>query len=277
MHVIPPVAQIPLRRPGRLPASPAERLGIQLRVVQALIIRNIVAKYGRGNLGYLWLVCEPMFLVGGVITIWSVIYPHGNHGLTVAAFVLSSYLPLTLWRHLSSVPRLLSSNFGLLYHRRITVFDIVIARALAEVAGVTAAGIVVYLALLSLDLIDVIADPGLVLAGLLFMSTFSFGVGCIIAGMSERFETVEYFVAPVQYFMLPVSGSFWMVSWLPVPVQSYVLAVPLVHIDEMTRAGFYGPSVETHYSIPYVAFCSVVSVALGLWSIASSRPLLSAR
>ncbi|HEV2545521.1 MAG TPA: sugar ABC transporter permease [Methylobacterium sp.] len=241
------------------------------------MVRSIVSKYGRGNLGYLWLICEPMLLVGGIILIWTLIYPHGNHGLAVSSFALSSYLPLTLWRHLSSVARLLSSNFGLLYHRRITVFDIIIARSLSEVAGITTAGIVVYLMLLSLDLIEWVADPSLVLAGLLFMSGFGFGAGCLIAGLSERFEVIEYFVPPVQYFVLPLSGAFWMVSWLPSSAQSVVMAVPLVHIYEMTRAGFFGPSVETHFSIPYVAFWTAVIVTLGLWAVASARPLLSAR
>jgi capsular polysaccharide transport system permease protein len=253
------------------------RIRVQLRVVQALIIRNIMARYGRENFGYLWIVCEPMVLVGGVVTIWSVVHPNGNHGLPVAAFVLASYVPLTLWRYLSSTPRLLSGNLGLLYHRRITVYDILIARALAEIAGVSAAGIVVYLLLLSTGFADLIAEPSLVLIGLLMMSLFGFGTGCLIAGLSERFPMTEFFVQPVQYFLLPLSGCFYMVSWLPPGVQQYVLAVPLVHIYEMTRAGFYGPSLETHYSVSYVCIWVLVLMASGLWAVSSARSLLSTR
>ncbi|MFN3401898.1 MAG: hypothetical protein ACK4Z4_16280, partial [Ferrovibrio sp.] len=146
-----------------------------MQVIAALMIRNVMAKYGRGNLGFLWLIVEPIFLVGGVILVWVFLH-RGGHGISIAAFVLSGYMPLTLWRHLSNAVRVMSGNYGLLYHRRITVLDIMIARALTEIAGITAAGIIVYLILLSVGSLNWIAEPSLLLAGWLIMSTFAFGV-----------------------------------------------------------------------------------------------------
>lgn len=267
-----------LHRFGREDVPVLTRVQIQLNVISALVIRQLVATYGRGNLGFLWLIVEPIFLVTGVIVVWSLINPGGNkHGLSLATFVLSGYIPLTLWRHLSSVPRLMWVNSGLLYHRRITVFDIIIARALTEIAAVSAAGIAVYLMLLSLDLVELIQDPSLVIAGWAFMCWFSLGVGCLTAGLSEKSDLIENLIQPIQYLILPISGVFFMVSWLPKTAQELALFVPLVHIHEMLRAGFFGRAVQTHYSAPYIAIWCIVATVLGLWSVASSRKTMSMR
>jgi capsular polysaccharide transport system permease protein len=253
------------------------RIANQFRVVRALMIRNIMAKYGRGNLGFLWLVVEPMFLVSGVIVLWSYTHGDGAHGIPVAAFVVSGYMPLTLWRHLSNAVRVMSMNYGLLYHRRITVFDIVIARALTEVIGVSAAGLVVYFLLLSVGLVDWIAEPSLVLLGWVLMIWFSFGAGCIVTGISEKSEVLENLIQPIQYLLIPLSGCFYMVSWLPKAVQDYIVLVPLVNIYELFRHGFFGDAVVVHYSISYIILFCVVLTALGFWSIASSRKKLTGR
>ncbi len=267
--------------PSRRPTLPEPTLSIRLvnqaRVIEALMIRNIVAKYGRGNLGFLWLIVEPMFLVGGVIVLWTFLHPTGAHGVSVAAFVISGYMPLTLWRHLSNAIRVMSGNYSLLYHRRISVFDILVARTVTEIAGVSAAGLVVYLMLLSAGIVDWIDDPSLVLAGWLMMSWLGFGVTCIIAGLSEKSEVLENLIQPTQYLILPLSGAFFMVSWLPKSAQDYALAVPLVHIYEMFRAGFFGRTVETHYSIGYAAIWATGLTALGIWAVQSSRKTLTFR
>ncbi len=241
------------------------------------MIRNIMAKYGRGNLGFLWLVVEPMFLVGGVIMLWSYTHSEGAHGIPVAAFVVSGYMPLTLWRHLSNAVRVMSMNSGMLYHRRITIFDIIVARALTEVIGVSAAGLVVYFLLLSVGLVDWIAEPSLVLLGWVLMIWLSFGVGCIVTGLSEKSEVLENLIQPTQYLLIPLSGCFYMVSWLPKQAQEYIVLVPLVNVYELFRHGFFGQTVSVHYSVSYIIFSSVILTALGLWSVTSSRKKLSGR
>ena len=40
-------------------------LRIQSRGVNALMIRELMMRYGRGNIGFLWLVLEPMILCAG--------------------------------------------------------------------------------------------------------------------------------------------------------------------------------------------------------------------
>jgi capsular polysaccharide transport system permease protein len=74
-------------------------LKVQARCLHALMIREMMMRYGRDNLGFLWVFLEPMLLCVGVMLLWTLIHAPFEHGLTVVALVLTGYMPLTLWRH----------------------------------------------------------------------------------------------------------------------------------------------------------------------------------
>ncbi|QND50591.1 ABC transporter permease (plasmid) [Phyllobacterium sp. 628] len=242
-------------------------LRAQLRVLGALVMREMITRYGRENIGFLWLILEPMILTCGVMLLWTLMR-HEAHGLTVIAFVLSGYMPLTLWRHISShMVSCLKHNIPLMYHRQIKLADALIARALLEIGGTTFALLVVYTGAVLAGFIEPFADLGLILAGWLFMAWFSFGAGLILAGLAEIFEVVEKLVPPLQYLMLPVSGMFFMVAWLPHDVQKLALYVPTVHCFEMFRAGTFGDAVKPFYDVSYIFTSCLLTTAVGLYLI----------
>src|SRR5271166_1733383 len=102
------------------------------------------------------------------------------------------------------------------------------------------------------------SDPLLVIGGWLFMGWISFGTGLILAGLSEANEVAERFLQPILYVTLPLTGAFYMVSWLPERAQKVALYSPLVHAMEMARDGTVGSSVEAHWSFPYLLNCCLV-------------------
>jgi capsular polysaccharide transport system permease protein len=242
-------------------------LQAQARVLGALVMREMITRYGRENIGFLWLILEPMILTCGVMAMWTLM-KHEAHGLTVIAFVLSGYMPLTLWRHVSSsLVSCLRHNIPLMYHRQIRLADALFARALLEIGGTTFALVVVYSGAVLVGFIEPFEDLGLILSGWLFMAWFSFAVGLILAGLAEMFEVVEKFVAPLQYLMLPISGMFFMVAWLPHDVQKLALYVPTVHCYEMFRAGTFGDAIKPYYDVSYLLKCCLLTTAVGLYLI----------
>ena len=246
-------------------------LKIQARVLGAMVMREVVTRYGRENIGFLWLLLEPILLTGGVMIMWSLL-KHESHGLTLAAFVLSGYMPLTLWRHVTShAVSCLRQNLPLMYHRQIRLPDALISRTLLEVGGTTAALIVVYVTVRLAGIIPPYQNLGLLLAGWLFMAWFSFSVGLIFAAGSERFEFVEKLVQPAQYLMLPISGMFFMVAWLPSGAQKLALYVPLVHCFEMFRGGMFGDTVKTYYDMGYIFKSCLFTTAVGLYLVNRAR------
>ena len=47
-----------------------ESLQIQRRVIRALLLREMITRYGRNNLGFLWLFVEPLLATMIIALIW---------------------------------------------------------------------------------------------------------------------------------------------------------------------------------------------------------------
>jgi len=252
---------------NNLPLDFSRGLRIQSRVIGALILREIITRYGRRNLGFLWLLLEPIIFTVGVVILWNLM--HRAHGFTVEVtpFIVTGYSSLLLWRSCSSRGlKAIEPNRSLLHHRPVKIVDIFVARMTLEVSGVTASFILLVSAMVSLNLMSYPKDVFLILNGWLLMSWFSACLGAILGCLSEHFELVERLWHPSSYFLLAVSGTFFMVDWLPTGLQTLVLWVPMVHPIEMMRAGYWGYSTHSHFNIAYIFFIclSMTLVALAL-------------
>src|SRR5215831_4618703 len=113
---------------------------IQRRVVGALLVREIYTRFGRESLGFGWMVAEPLVFALPVLLVWRIVRASHEHGLSLMPFLWSGYLPLLLFRHLGArILLFIRGNAGLLYHRRVSILDIFLARAILEIGGNLAA------------------------------------------------------------------------------------------------------------------------------------------
>lgn len=238
-------------------------LRTQARVVGAVLLREVITRYGRRNIGFLWLLLEPVIFTLGVVLLWNLVRHDSGYRVAVTPFIVTGYASLLLWRNCSFRGlKAIEPNRSLLHHRLVTVPDIFIARMLLELAGVSASTLVLVAAMLGLELIEWPRDPGLMLAGWLLMAWFSAALGVILGCLSEHSDLVDRLWHPVSYFLLAGSGTFFMVDWLPRAAQEAVLWVPMVHPVEMMRAGYWGDSPRFHYSAGYIGFvCLAMSLA----------------
>lgn len=255
-----------------------EGISAQVRCIDALIVRDLMARYGRGNIGFLWVLLEPMILCVGVMFVWSLIRGDDHPGINLIGLVISGYMPLTLWRHVTNRGVFgLRNNASVFYHRRMTAIDCIISMATLEFAGSTAALAVVIAITATLGLIDPIQDYYSLALGWMMMASISFGVMLMICALTEASEIWERLIQPFQYLILPLSGSFFMVDWLPSSVQAIAWYNPTVHCYEMVRRGFIGDAVPT-YSDPWYAFVwSLGIITFGLWTLERAREKTSFR
>ena len=237
----------------------------QGRIIGALMIREALGRFGHQNLGFFWIIAEPLVLTIGVMLMF---YATGRmHGREVGVipFVLSAYSLLTLWRHqCSGSVHVLRKNAGLLFHRNIRLLDIMIARMVLDSLGGLSAFSIAYGMLTLFELMDDLDDPLLVAGAWFFMSWFSLGFGLVLAGVTELVESAEHFVAPTLYLVLPFTGAFVMVVWLPDYIQRAFLFSPLVNIFEMFRCGLFGSQVPTYWSVTYIGCWCFFLTAIGL-------------
>ena len=260
----------PLSQSGEWPADLGRGLAIQRRVLVGLMIRQLMTKYGRTNIGFLWMVLEPMILCAGVLAVRSMIQSNEENGVSLIGILWTGYIPLTLWRHISNGGvHLLRRSSGLLYHRDISVIDCMMAAIGVEIAGCTLAGLVVYWVLFTAGLIEPVYDIGLLLYGWFAMAVASAGAMVMFAVLTTMFEPAERFIQPFQYLFLPFCGFFFMVNWLPTSLQGYAQLIPTVDAFEMIRGGLWGPAVITHYLWWYPLTTGLVTMA---WTLPLIEP-----
>ncbi len=227
--------------------------------MHALMMREVITRFGRDNLGVLWVVGEPMIFTLGVTALWT--FAGLNHGssLPIVAFAITGYSSVLMWRN--SVGRCVSalqSNFNLLYHRNVQVIDVFLTRILLEMAGATMSFIVLSALFISLGMMSAPIDPLTVIFGWLMLAWFGISLALLIGAATAYSELVERLWQPTSYLLFPLAGAAFMVDWLPPSAQNVVLFLPMVHGVEMIRDGYFGNTVRTHYDMSYMAMCCLV-------------------
>lgn len=233
------------------------------RIIWALLMRELSTRYGRNNIGFLWVICEPLVFAGAVSILWSVIKPAYEHGIRVVPFVVTGYMPLILVRQTVGFSvGVVRVNQALLYHRQITPLHLFVARFCIEALGITLAFVVI---MMLLNLVGLMSPPKNLLmlyGGWFLLAWMSFGVATITGALSEIFEFLERFVQVTTYILIPLSGAFYMAAWLPPKFREGVMILPFIHCFELIRGGCFGEFVTIYYNIPYaVAWAACLTLA----------------
>lgn len=240
------------------------RLRKKGRTINALLIRELMARFGHHNIGFMWQVIEPLMLTLGVMVSWSFIYGERNHGVRVIPLVLTGYTLLTLWRHMvARLTHAFRHGSGLLFHRHVKPADILVARGLLESIGTLISFFVAYIPLQLLDVIRPVDDYLVLLGAWTLMCGFCFGVALIITALAHFSDAFDRVVQPIMYLILPLTGVFYMVYWLPAALRPIVLWSPLVHVSEMFRAGYFGADVPTTWNVSYILVWVIAVNAIG--------------
>ncbi len=238
---------------------------IQKRVLGALLMREILTRYGRHNIGFLWLFAEPMMFTLGVTALWTIAGLHKVSSLPIVAFAVTGYSSVLMWRSMPS--RCISAiepNLPLLYHRNVRLIDVFLARIALEGVGTTISFVGLILLFRGLEWLKFPEDVLLVAAGWLMLAWFGAGIALFLGALSATSELIEKLWHPAAYILFPLSGAAFLVDTLPVVAQNAVLLLPMVHGVECLRDGYFGSKVVTHYDLSYMAAWNAGLTIVGL-------------
>ncbi|PXW29598.1 ABC transporter permease [Paraburkholderia caballeronis] len=238
---------------------------IQCRVVGALLMREIITRYGRHNIGFLWVFFEPMMFTLGITALWTATKATHGSNLPITAFAVTGYSTVLLWRNcVNRCALAILPNQSLLYHRNVRVLDIFIARILLEVSGATMSLIFLSSLFIMFGMMEPPDDIALMFGGWIYLALLGTGLGFTIGALTERSETVDRIWHTVAYLLFPLSGAIYLVDWLPPAAQKFVLLLPMVHGVEMLRSGYFGPLIKPHYDVSYMIASDLVLLLVGL-------------
>lgn len=238
---------------------------IQRRVIWALILREILTRYGRHNIGFLWLFLEPMIFTVAITALWTATRAVHGSSLPIVAFAVTGYSSVLLWRNMPSrCIKALEPNLSLLYHRNVRPIDIYLSRLTLEVAGATSSFIVLIIFFHVQGQLDYPEDLLQVAAAWCMLAWFGGALAIFLGALSESYESVEKLWHPTAYILFPLSGAAFLVDSLPAIAQHYVLLLPMVHGVEFLREGYFGSKMVAHYDVGYMALWNTILTVLGL-------------
>lgn len=259
--------------PGEEPRSSFARSWvIQVRVIRALMLREMLTRYGRHNVGFLWLFIEPMIFTFGVTMIWTALRSVHGSDLPIAAFAVTGYSSVLVWRNVPNrAVGALGPNLSLMYHRNVKALDIFVARLFLELIGVATSFFVLSLFFWAIGWIDLPENPYLVVEGWLMLAWFGFGFGLFLGVFSMRSELIDKFWHPITYLIFPFSGAAYLMQAAPPKIQPFLAYVPMIHGVEWVRDGFFGSHFTPQYSPLYLLGWNLSLTFLGLVELRNAR------
>lgn len=245
---------------------------MQLRVIGALIIRELHTRFGRHYFGYIWLFFEPLLLGSciGLMHLWR------DHPATFGPFEFYAvgYIMYFIFRGVvNRSSAAINGNRGLLYHRNVTLPDIFFARHIIEFVSCTGVLVVMLFGLFAING-EFPESPVKIILAMLFMTLLSQGLAFIFASITEAVEGIERGIHATTYLLLPVCGMFFLVEWLPDWLQELALWIPTVHIFELMRDGQFGSRFRAFYDFSYIGGWILVTHLLGLAALRITRDRL---
>lgn len=246
-----------------------DSLKVQYQVIRALVLRQILLRWGRNNLGYLWLFLEPLIIISVIAGFVALFQKSGfektHIGIDVLPFMFLGLSAAWTWRFTSQkCGGAFSGNIPLLEHRFIRPLDLFLSAAIVEILGVSAAFVMIYGFLIFIGLADLPRNLPLLIVAWSLMCWFALAYGVFFGALSGAFDFVEFAMRGVSVIFYITSGVFFAVVWLPPEYREFALINPMIHGTEMLRHAYFGDKLETFESPAYLIAWNVGLTFLAL-------------
>lgn len=246
------------------PPARARRVRFQrLRVLFALVVREMGTTFGRTWGGYFWAIAEPL---GGILLLslaFGLALRTPPLGSSFMLFYATGYIPYNTYRGVSAdVTSAIRSNKGLLSYPVVTVLDAVLSKFLLSTLTMLVVGIILYTAIILTLAQPVQIDIGAITLAFFLSALIGLGVGavnCVLFGFFPIWRSIWKILSRPTFI---ASGVLFLYESVPGALQEVLWFNPVAHVIGLMRAGIYGGYHPTWVSVPYV-----VGVALALFVI----------
>jgi capsular polysaccharide transport system permease protein len=242
---------------------------VQSRVVGAMVMRELQTRYGRNNVGYLWMIGEPLMLASVISTLHYVGKLSHQAGMGPYPFSVIGYCLFMIFRNLFNRGEgMIQSAVSMMYHKMITPLDVVLAKAIVELGGCLSSLAILMIAGIMLGIAELPVRPLYLFFAIFQIIWWAFGLSLIIASYTYDSHVLGRFVHPVSYFMMPLSGAFFTMSFLPPWARPLMEWNPMMSIFETARYGWFQAASDRYM---FTGYTVAVSAGLTYWGLLAIR------
>lgn len=236
-----------------------------MRVVLALMLREMATTYGKSSIGYLWAVLEPIGAIAVLSFAFSIALQNPALGSSFPLFYATGYIPFMFYNTMQNkVGATLRENIQLLFYPRVTYMDAILSRFFLTMITQLLVAAIVFTGIMMLDSVNQNLNVTAILISLLVAGLLGLGVGvlnCVIIHLMPSWRQLWSIITRPIFL---VSCIFYLFDALPVWVQSVLWWNPLIHIIGQTRTGFYSVYEGDYIFLAYPLIIAGVTLFLGL-------------
>ncbi|MFW6031112.1 MAG: ABC transporter permease [Myxococcota bacterium] len=222
----------------------------QLRVINAMALRETRTRFGQHRLGYVWALVEPLTFIAMFAGMYAIVGRTPPGGMGIIPFLTTGILTYQFFAKTADQgAAAIDANRALLYYPQVQTLDLILARTALEAAtyGVAFALIMgshaLWVGQLTID------SALTVLWAFLLASMLGMSLGLLLCGLGVVSKTVDRIRGPLMRPLFWTSGLFYTANGLPSGARDILLYNPVLHCVEVARAGWF-PSYEAHHANP---------------------------
>jgi capsular polysaccharide transport system permease protein len=220
--------------------SDSSIIGVQIRVLRALLLRDTRARFGAGFFGYLVAIGIPFIHLVCLMILPLIVDQIAPIGTDYALFVATGVLPYILCLYPARMTMLcLADSASLLGFPIVKPLDVIAARAILEIAVALTVTVLFLLVLLVIGIEVVPHDHAEATAAILSTIYLGVSIGTISAILLRVARTWLFIQIGLLILMYVTSGTFFWSRSLPAEIRQIIWYNPLFHCVEWMRLSYY--------------------------------------
>lgn len=251
-------------RPPQRPTRNGPRFRM-MRIIVALMLREMATTYGKSAGGYVWAVLEPVLGVALLSLIFSLALNRPGLGTNFPLFYATGFLPFAMFNDITNkVASSIRFSRPFLAYPSVTFIDAMIARVLLNALTHTVVITIVFVGIYVIYQLPVVVDLAPVLESLVLVTLIAVGVGTLNCYLMTAFPIWERIWQILTRPLFLMSGIFFTFDLMPSQAQNLLWYNPLIHCVGLMRQGIYPTYQGSYISQEYVIGISVALLLLGL-------------
>lgn len=236
-----------------------------VRIVFALIMRDMATSYGRSAMGYVWAVLEPLGAIAVLSLAFQMALRNPALGESFPLFYATGYIPFALYNAMQGkISSAVRENAKLLFYPRVNYIDAIIARFVLTALTQLLVATILFTGIIWFSEINQKIQLDEVMISMMSAAFLGLGIGVfnlVVQFFLPSWRTIwNIFTRP----LFLVSCVFFLFDTLPTWAQTMLWYNPLVHVVGQNRVGFYSVYEGDYIALSYPVTIASLSLFVGL-------------
>ncbi|MDW9394360.1 ABC transporter permease [Sinorhizobium meliloti] len=248
---------------------------IHVRVVGALLVREMSTRFGSKPGGYVWALLDPAAHILLMTAIFQAIARAPALGTSFALFFATGYIAFQFYQATTSyLNAAVKANKALLSYPNVAPVDTIVARLILQMGTTSLVAFIVLGSIVATMRVETQVHWPSILEATALACLFGLGVGLINCVLFLKYPLYEQVFSIVNRPLFLISGVFFLPDSIPAPYRDLVLINPLVHVIMGFRQGFYPEYRAIGLDMSYLYGIAFLTLFTGMLVFTLSRKTL---